>query len=202
MLEIDRGISISSPVATSRGEFLTPQEIAITRWNRSNIKSLIKKQKETDEGCFFVGLYMARASLFPDRPLLQADEFWDSIRSRYESVLEKNSLKVRHNKLGEALKIYHEWGMSITNFLYNNEAKTILGTSIETIKVPAHETGSWKPLVAKDLKLPNGLWLHQAGGNNSHFITYDGSSDALLLVEDYQSKGLRPIADLEIAKLN
>lgn len=173
------------------------ESFSVAKSNQENLSQLIDIQEETGEGCFFVGLYSLNTVLFPDRELPVANDYLTGINDRYEAVLKKDSLTVRYDKIETALKIYDEWNIKLTKLSVNNTGESVFGKYLLDKNIPKQNVSSWKSLSTDHLNPPYSIVVHQAGGNNSHYITLDGTEKSQSLMEKYVKDGYRIIAVFE-----
>ncbi len=172
----------------------------IPRWNRTNYLELLDWQRAEDEGCFFFGLYGLSAARYPYRPLPPADEYLESLRPMYGQVLEDRRLMVRHNMLEEALGIYPEWGINLIRFSFNNQGERVFGRHLSPERTPIVHVPSREPLETDGLPYPYSVLVHQAGGNNTHFMTCDGTEEAKLIAGEYFQRGYKVTGLLEFMR--
>lgn len=169
----------------------------VYRWNREQIRELISFQERTESGCFFVSTCIVRAALDPCNPLPATVEVLGGCRDSFAEVLEDEALLVRHDRLGSALKILERQGMFVTSITLNRVGMMIAGSSLGGISVPISVTASNSPVCTEAFRTPYITWVHQAGGDNSHFEADDGSVETRLWREIYRGKGYKPIGVLE-----
>ncbi len=168
-------------------------------WNQRNISEILQRQKDTNEGCFFAGLYMLSRAFYPDRPLPDIDVYWDELPIRYGHLLEPRRIMVPHDKLAQAYEeIYeNEWGIALTKYHLNGTGQKIIGGSMSPWRNPATVRPGFKSLETGKIATPYSILMHLAGGSDTHFITDDGSEEAHMMRSMYEDQRYRTIALFE-----
>jgi len=168
----------------------------VPHWNRANYLRLLDFQRAEDEGCYFFGVYGLSAALFPQRALPSAETFLKSIRPMYHNWLYKDTLLTRHYRGEPALAIYPEWGIQLSRLAVDSEGEKIIGRHLSS-RVPKLIVPQLPLLERLNPELPYSVLVHQPGGNNSHYITMDGTPEAEQVFGEYALEGFRVVSILE-----
>lgn len=176
------------------------ETISTTKRNQNNLSELIEIQEKTGEACFFVGLYGLSTAILPEKSLPDAHEYLALIRSKYSYLLEDHSLNINYSNIDSALKIYEEWGINLKRLSMNKAGRSIIGRHLKDKTVATCSVvPTWNSLDLSQTSTPYSILLHQAGCNNSHFITIDGSGNANSLKEKYINEDYKTIALFEFS---
>lgn len=172
---------------------------SIIEWNQRNIDEILLRQQQSEQGCFFVALYMLSNAVYPDRALPEVTPFWGSLRSRYGHLLEQHRLMVPNKKIDQGFEeIYRqEWGIALNGYRLNTTGAEIIGRHMSGWGEPRAVRPGYNSVSTADIPLPYSLLLHQAGGSDTHFITDDGSENVKRMRAEYEEQKYRNIAVFE-----
>jgi hypothetical protein len=166
----------------SRSPRKAAREVAIVQdtechGNQAVVDELLSRQIKTGEGCFFAGLGSLSHALNPDYQLPSAQEIWESARQDYDHLLLPDKLLIAHDKLAQAfIQIHGAWGIKLSDYQLSDIGESLIGESMLKIFGPPKLSVPNNGLIStRNTPLPYSILLHQAGRNDSHFITEDGS---------------------------
>lgn len=171
----------------------------VARWNQRNIEEILQRQKDTNEGCFFAGLYMLSRAFYPDRPLPDINAYWDELPVRYSHLLEQKRIMVPHSALVQAYEeVYkNEWGIALSGYHLNATGEKIIGNSMNTWGKPTTFKPGYQSVITEGITHPYSILMHLAGGSDTHFITDDASEEAQMMRSLYEDQRYRTIALFE-----